>query len=88
LSNAKAPFTFPIDEVEQFDARAANMRLQLLCRHNREYFLNESPTYDKYVKEVMPALKEKRKYTNPTRCRASKDRRQYGNQRLAGKKRH
>jgi len=31
-------------KVEQFDARAANMRLQLLCRHNREYFLNESPT--------------------------------------------
>src|SRR5436305_11304940 len=40
------------------------MRLQLRRRCKRNIFEMKARLYDKYVKEVMPALKEKRKYTN------------------------
>ena len=44
--------------------------------------------YEKYVNEVVPALKEKRKYNNVHQDPADgKDRGQHGRERLAGKKR-
>src|SRR6266436_1154361 len=41
------------------------MRPQLRRRRKIIIFEMKARLYDKYVKEVMPALKEKRKYTNP-----------------------
>ena len=42
--------------------------------------------YEKYVNEVVPALKEKRKYTNVHQMpQHGEDRGQHGRERLAGK---
>ena len=44
--------------------------------------------YNKYVNEVVPALKEKHKYTNVHQIpRMDEDRGEHGHQRVAGKKR-
>ena len=44
--------------------------------------------YEKYVNEVVPALKEKHKYTQrPSDSADGKDRGQHGRERVAGKKR-